>query len=280
MLENELKSKVIEEYKITRSGGTIAKKYGITNYKVYKWLREAGFEIKNRGPEKHPAQTMINLYESGMSTTKIAEKLDMNAVSVWERLKKSGISLRDRVTSNELNGKIKIKRTDYDEVIRLYQEGKSSFEIGLIFHVGKDAILDILDKHGIEKRNSRGANNHRWKGGITPLHTIIRNSAIYKTFRKEIMRERDYTCEITRQKGNKLNIHHVKPFNQLIAEFIKIYGSDSQDREAVYANMKNFAPFWDKNNILLITEDLHYKIHTKYGKEDEITKDMILALPV
>jgi hypothetical protein len=64
-----------------------------------------------------------------------------------------------------------------------------------------------------------GANNPRWKGGVTPEHKKIRWSQEYKDFREEIFKRDNYTCQNKdcgrkRKPGDRvvLNAHHIKSF--------------------------------------------------------------------
>lgn len=57
-----------------------------------------------------------------------------------------------------------------------------------------------------------GEDNYNWKGGITPINTKIRNSLVYKMWRKNVFERDNYTCQICNQRGNKLHADHIKPF--------------------------------------------------------------------
>lgn len=62
------------------------------------------------------------------------------------------------------------------------------------------------------KNIHRGANNARWKGGITPINTQIRNSEEYKDWRTAVFKRDDYTCVECKSRGYKLQADHIKPF--------------------------------------------------------------------
>jgi len=60
-----------------------------------------------------------------------------------------------------------------------------------------------------------GENNPWWKGGITPLNTILRTSAELRNWRREVFKRDDYTCQYCHEKSEKghsiiLNAHHIK----------------------------------------------------------------------
>jgi hypothetical protein len=60
-----------------------------------------------------------------------------------------------------------------------------------------------------------GANNHSWKGGITPINKAIRKSLKYKQWRKSVYDRDNYICVLCGGKGNgkNLNADHIKPFS-------------------------------------------------------------------
>lgn len=68
-------------------------------------------------------------------------------------------------------------------------------------------------QHSPETRKKlSGANNKFWKGGITPINLVIRNSAEYKLWRIAVFARDSYTCVWCGIKGGTLNADHIKPF--------------------------------------------------------------------
>lgn len=63
----------------------------------------------------------------------------------------------------------------------------------------------------IAKRTMRGDKNPSWRGGVTPIHEIIRKSAEYKLWRKACYERDNYTCIFCGAKG-KVHADHIKPF--------------------------------------------------------------------
>ena len=58
-----------------------------------------------------------------------------------------------------------------------------------------------------------GENCHLWKGGISSLNVQIRGSLEYRLWREAVFKRDDYTCLECKQRGGKLNAHHIKPFS-------------------------------------------------------------------
>jgi 5-methylcytosine-specific restriction endonuclease McrA len=58
----------------------------------------------------------------------------------------------------------------------------------------------------------RGAKNHLWRGGVTPINKQIRGSAEYKLWRKSVFERDNYTCVFCGSKGVYIQADHIKPF--------------------------------------------------------------------
>jgi hypothetical protein len=66
-----------------------------------------------------------------------------------------------------------------------------------------------------EKMKGRyiGENGPAWKGGVTPEHKRVRNSAELKEWRKEVFKRDNWTCRDCEKRGKgALHAHHIKPF--------------------------------------------------------------------
>jgi hypothetical protein len=59
-----------------------------------------------------------------------------------------------------------------------------------------------------------GRNHYNWKGGITPINKIIRNSLEYKIWRKAVFERDNYICVWCGVRGGKLHADHIKPFSR------------------------------------------------------------------
>ncbi len=62
----------------------------------------------------------------------------------------------------------------------------------------------------------KSKNNPNWQGGITPINLQIKQSNNYKSWRKAIFERDNYTCVWCNQRGGKLNVDHIKPYNIII----------------------------------------------------------------
>ncbi len=57
-----------------------------------------------------------------------------------------------------------------------------------------------------------GAQNHKWKWGITPINKKIRASSEMKIWRKSVFERDDYTCVFCGVRWVELNADHIKRF--------------------------------------------------------------------
>jgi len=61
-----------------------------------------------------------------------------------------------------------------------------------------------------------GANNPKWKGGISKLNKTERQLAMqtieYKLWRLSVFERDNFTCQSCGEKGGKLNADHIKPW--------------------------------------------------------------------
>lgn len=62
------------------------------------------------------------------------------------------------------------------------------------------------------KAKITGKNNPSWKGGVTPIHKLIRECAEYENWRKEVFKRDNFTCCFCRKRGGYLEADHIKPF--------------------------------------------------------------------
>lgn len=52
-----------------------------------------------------------------------------------------------------------------------------------------------------------------WKGGITPINKIIRQSKQFKDWRDSVFKRDNYTCQTCGKRGGDIHPDHIKPFS-------------------------------------------------------------------
>jgi hypothetical protein len=60
--------------------------------------------------------------------------------------------------------------------------------------------------------SERGEKSHFWKGGVTDINDIIRNSVEYRLWHEAVFKRDNWTCRFCNQRGGELHADHIKPF--------------------------------------------------------------------
>lgn len=102
-----------------------------------------------------------------------------------------------------------------------------------------------------------------WKGGLSPLHELIRHSDENKKWIKDVFTRDNYTCQDCGKAGSYLEAHHKKEFSIILQEFLAQYSQFSpiEDKETLARLAITYSPFWDINNGETLCEDCH-KVRT------------------
>lgn len=77
------------------------------------------------------------------------------------------------------------------------------------FRLGQSQIYIPL---GSNRPEFSGSNHPNWKGGISPIKSILRGSGQYHGWRVAVFRRDNYTCQICGKRGGRLQAHHDLPF--------------------------------------------------------------------
>lgn len=98
-----------------------------------------------------------------------------------------------------------------------------------------------------------GSNNHKWKGGITPLIIKIRSYKKYSEWRREVYERDKYTCQMCGDdRGHNLEAHHKKTFSEIIKDNnIKSFNESLKCKE-----------LWNINNGITLCKDCHREVHS------------------
>lgn len=84
-------------------------------------------------------------------------------------------------------------------------------------HKEKIAIAGRKRKHSLKTKHKQsiahmGSNSGWWKGGITPINAMIRNSAEYKLWRNAVFERDNWKCIWCNSK-ERIEADHIKPFS-------------------------------------------------------------------
>lgn len=165
------------------------------------------------------------------TTIDIAKELGCgdSLVGVW--LRKHNIKARNPRLAQTKN----IKSDDFCNKDWLYQhycvEGMSAAEIAERLGISNVSVLKLLKTFDIPKRSLSqarnqlrakgritGANHPNWKGGITPLNHLVRNTTHYKQWRKTVLIRDSKQC-VECGVSSKVDVHHLMKFSDLMRRF-------------------------------------------------------------
>lgn len=109
----------------------------------------------------------------------------------------------------------------------------------------------------ISKRMSattRGSDNNRWNGGITPFLKTLRMLPEMYEWRRKVMERDDYRDCFTGMRGGDLEVHHIIPFSTLLKEYnIKTVEDALLCKE-----------LWNIDNGVTMFKDTHIYHHKRY----------------
>ena len=105
----------------------------------------------------------------------------------------------------------------------------------------------------------RGNNNSCWRGGTAPVYKLIRATAKYHNWRKEIFVRDNFTCQKCNQFGGKLEAHHKKSFSKLLQEV-----KNNLPLFSLFEGVMIYSPLWEISNGVTLCEKCHKK--QKEGK--------------
>lgn len=96
------------------------------------------------------------------------------------------------------------------------------------YWLGKSHSLETKLKISESKKASsatvRGDKHHNWRGGVTPSHSMIRNSLEYELWRDSVYARDKWTCQrcgIHCEKGN-IVAHHIEAFSYYAEKILSV----------------------------------------------------------
>lgn len=99
----------------------------------------------------------------------------------------------------------------------------------------------------------KGDKSNTWKGGITPVRRMIRESFEYREWIKKVFERDDFTCQECGARGTYLHAHHIKQFSQILEE----------NNITTLEEARNCEELWDVNNGITFCKKCHRKKHFK-----------------
>lgn len=251
-------NEIIQDYQNGKNLKQIALKFNCSSIPVARILK-ANFIILRKGSKGRkpwnrknlPMDEIVQKYQSGKTFNELGIEYGCNPGVIKKRLQEKNIKLRNSSESYLISlkeGKIKIwnknKHLTKEHVDKLKEQYRINPNMG---RRGKRNPHKEETKRKISitlTGRHLGANNTFWRGGTSTKNEKIRGSRKIKSWRKEVFKKNNYTCQKCLNKGGNLNAHHLYNF----ADF-------PEDR------------FNDLNGITLC-KTCHQIFHKVYGKKN------------
>jgi len=225
-------------------------------------------------------EQVLDLYcNQGLSIAQCSEKLNKSETFIKNRLKKSGIKTR-----SVIEGLRTFHKTDNikdDKIIDLYENEKmSTYKISKYFNKSPQFARQRLLAINHEMRENVGEFNGSWKGGINPLQTKIRNCMKGKDWKIKCLERDKYRCTISGV-NKDLQVHHSPlTFSEIFTNFIREHSdlNPINDYNKLFELAQNYEPFWNVNNGITISKEIHRKLHiTEATQQAEKVKELRFA---
>jgi len=203
---------------------------------------------KNGGKYDYLVPKIIELYNMGLSCKKISEEINIHEATIRFLLQKNKIKIRG------INRKFINKR---QEIISLYNSGLHILDTAKKIGCSDVTVARILRQNNVNIKSYVGENNKAWKGGITPLHNLIRNSTLNKEWKINCFIKANRISEVYGQNKN-LQCHHIYGFQNILKS--SLVKHKFLENEIFRLALINDNRFYDINNGLVITEKEHIEI--------------------
>jgi len=119
---------------------------------------------------------------------------------------------------------------------------------------------------------NKGSKHPNWKGGITPILQLIKNSSKYRQWRMDCFIRDNFTCQNCKDNsGGNLEVHHKKSFKKLMEEvknYLPLFD--------LYQGAMLYNPLWDISNGITLCNKCHknMRFHKPNGRKVRILSDL------
>lgn len=125
-----------------------------------------------------------------------------------------------------------------------------------------------------------GKDNPAYRGGVTKLRTLIRNSKPYREWKELIFQKHGYKCAHCGMRGDSRTLeahHHLADFADILQDFLKRFSQYElpKDQDRLLLLSQAFVPFWTIKNGLCLCKNCHLAEHARLKALQENTNDTV-----
>lgn len=167
IITEKIEKKVLNAYARLESTQKVAKLMGLGSSTVHRILQRHGVECDGlkkyrQSIRKLPSSEQIRAeYEGGMYLSEIAKKYGVSNGTVYEAMKKTGVTMRRRGQQRRV-----FSAQDKEKIICLSSEGWTQTAIAHEFDTHQTQVSKILRASGIyDGKRASGPKHGSWKGG-------------------------------------------------------------------------------------------------------------------
>lgn len=104
------------------------------------------------------------------------------------------------------------------------------------------------------QQRSSGAHNGNWKGGRLTLAQLLRACPKNRAIIAATLRRDKFTCQLCGQVGGDLEVDHVKPFSDILEEFLREHMALDLTIFAyeLFSKALKYRPFWSRKNLRVL----------------------------
>jgi transposase len=242
----------------------IVKKFNINKTTISGIMaRTTGRRCNGENSKLKPKYKKIQkLYLQGKSIKDISKLLNISMSGAYYvvRTKIGTRSILESIKLAKKQGKGLISkfRPELKNIQKMYIKGMSAPDIEKEYGAKPGSIKNLIKRtiglrshstsHILARKQGKWDNAKRLKGTDSPFwikdRTKLKNKRNFteeRNFFKEVLKERNYTCELTGKKGGRLGVHHIEPFE------------------------KNKDLRFEKSNVIVIQKKIHTLFHRVYS---------------
>lgn len=108
----------------------------------------------------------------------------------------------------------------------------------------------------------KGSDSPLYIDGRPSLRHMLKSGNQYMSWRRRIYTRDGFRC-VKCGTGKDLNAHHIRPFSELLGEFISLHPTIDplKDKMTLVTLAEQYTPFWDIDNGVCLCERCHSKEH-------------------